>query len=66
MCEKVFSRAKEALSSCDVLMPYDPELPLKVTTDASPYRVGAVLAHVVEGHERPIAYASRTLNSAEK
>ena len=37
-----------------------------MATDASAYGAGAVISHVLaEGSERPIAFASRTLNSSE-
>ena len=50
-----------------MLIHYDPTKRLSLSTDASPYCVGAVLPHVVEdGSEMPIAYASRTLNVGEK
>ena len=39
--------------------------PFLLTTDASGYTVGAVLSQDTEKLQRPLAYASRTLNKAE-
>ena len=64
--EDVFEKAKELLMSADLLVHYDPEKPLLLACDASPYGVGVVLSHMVHGIEKPIAYASKTLNSAER
>ena len=62
-CDKAVERAKRELVSPRVLMHYTPKLPLRLTTDASAYGVGAVLSHVCEdGSERPIAFASRSLS----
>ena len=66
-CEEALGLAKQALVSSEVLMHYDPALPLRLATDASQYGVGAVLSHIdKQGNERPIAYASRTLTKAER
>jgi len=66
-CSAAFSKAKSLLSSAPVLAHYDPNLKLCLAGDASAYGVGAVLSHVYpDGSERPIAYASRTLNSSER
>lgn len=64
-CESAFIKLKSELCSDRVLMPYNPKLPVVLTTDASPTGVAAVLSHDVDGTDRPIAFASRSLSSAE-
>ncbi|XP_057677181.1 uncharacterized protein K02A2.6-like [Corythoichthys intestinalis] len=65
-CNKAFRNAKNALISSDVLTHFNPSYPIQLACDASPYGVGAVISHVFpNGNERPIAFASRTLNKAE-
>lgn len=66
-CEKAFREAKQLITSELALTHYDPELPVKLVCDALPYGLGAILSHVLsDGSERPVAFASRTLNSAGK
>ncbi len=50
-----------------MLTHYDPEKELFLDCDTSPYEVGAILSHKMEdGSMKPIVYASRSLNPAEK
>ena len=66
-CEDAFKEAKRLVTPEQVLAHYDPELPVRVACDASPYGLEAVLSHVMaDGSEKPVAFASRTLNRAEK
>ena len=54
------------LTSSALLAHYDPSQPLLLSCDASQYNVGAVLSQVCNGDEKPVAYASRTLTTAER
>jgi hypothetical protein len=62
---KAFRESQDSLTSDRVLVHFDPDRELLLCCDASPYGIGAVLQHRINGSERPIAYASRRLNKAE-
>ncbi|XP_053278106.1 uncharacterized protein K02A2.6-like [Pleuronectes platessa] len=65
-CEEAFKEAKRALVHSEALTHFNPDLPLQLACDASPYGVGAVISHIMpSGEERAIAFASRTLSKAE-
>ena len=64
--QKSFMEVKEALCSAELLV-HDPEKPVVLHTDASPYGIGAVLSHILpDQSERPIAYHSKVLSPAER
>ena len=55
------------LTPSSLLVHFDPKLKFNLTCDASAYGIGAVLAHVMlDGSEKPIEYALRSLTSAER
>ena len=61
-----FETLKLRLETAPILAIYDPSLPTVIDTDASQTGVGAIISQIVNGNERVIAYASRTLNQAER
>ena len=65
--EKAFQESKNLLQSSQLLVHFNPQLPITLACDASAFGIGAVLAHCMpDGTEKPIGYASRTLNKAER
>ena len=61
--QKAFDESKELLVSSDVLVHYKPELPIILSSDASPYGIGSVLSHrLPDGSDKPIAHVSRSLS----
>lgn len=65
-CSKAMSKIKDLIVSDLVLVHYDQNAPLTLISDASQYGIGVCIAHTYpDGRERPIAFASRTLNRAE-
>lgn len=65
--EQAFREVKQLLTSECLLVHFDPNKELLIACDASPYGLGAVLSHRgPDREEQPIAFASRSLNPAEK
>ena len=66
-CDRAFKETKRLITSEEMLTHYDPAQPIRLACDASPYGIGCVLSHTMkDGSERPIAFASRSLTSAER
>ena len=62
-----FEKAKQLLTSAQVLSHYDAKKRLIMLCDVSPYGIAAVLSHrMPNGNDRPIAFASKTLTPAER
>lgn len=64
--EKSFIDIKQALISAPILCSPDFSQPFTVQCDASDSGVGGVLVQNIDGCERVIAYASRSLSRAER
>ena len=65
--EKAFERSKELLLSSQVLVHFNPKLPIKLACDASDYGLGVVLSHeMANGTEKPVGFYSRTLSDTER
>ncbi|GBG86813.1 hypothetical protein CBR_g42096 [Chara braunii] len=62
-CETAFRHLKHALTHYEVLKLPDPDKPFIVTTDASQYGIGAVLAQQEGPKLRPVEYMSKKMSS---
>jgi hypothetical protein len=64
--EDAFNLLKRRLTEAPVLaLPRD-DAPTILDVDACDTGIGAVVSQIIDGEERPLAYASRTLNAAER
>lgn len=66
--EEAFEAVKRELGSERVLAHFDPEAQLVLSVDAGPGGLGALLAQRAPhgGVDRPLAFASRSLNASER
>ena len=66
-CDQVLITVKKKLLSSSLLVHYDIQLVIRMSSDASAYVISAVISHVFSnGMEHPITFTSHTLRSAEK
>ena len=65
-CDAAFCTLKERLTSAPVLAFPDFTQQFTLDADASTYGLGAVLSQTLDGKERVVAYASRTLTKTER
>ena len=65
-CDMSFEKIKQALISPEVMGYPNNHGSFYLDVDASGYGLGGVLAQMQEGREKVIAYASRSMNKAEK
>jgi len=63
-CQTAFETLKQRISSAPILAHFDVKAATIVSTDASASALGAVLTQLHNRAERPVAFASRALNSA--
>ena len=65
--EQAFNKVKEEIAKDCTTAFYDPSKRTRVTVDASPVGLGAILSQFdINGNERIVAYASRSLSKVEQ
>ncbi|HEV7736493.1 MAG TPA: reverse transcriptase domain-containing protein [Chlamydiales bacterium] len=64
-CQLAFDELKRSFISAPILTHWVPDAPIVVETDASDYALAAIISTYVDGDIHPIAFHSRTFNSAE-
>lgn len=65
-CQRCFEKSKQLILENNILELYDPDKPIVITCDASPYGVGCSLNHICGNAEKPVLFASGTLSNSEK
>ncbi|MCP4343164.1 MAG: DDE-type integrase/transposase/recombinase, partial [Desulfobulbaceae bacterium] len=65
-CQTAFDTIKQQIASPKCMVPFEPSRLTYLTTDASQVGLGALLSQVVDGKERPVSFAHKTLNEAQR
>lgn len=66
-CKRAVDILKDRLKTDSCLAHFNPRYKIKLTVDASPVGVGAILSQVSgNGNEAPIEFASRKLSDTEQ
>lgn len=65
-CQRAYDTIKSDVTSDQVLVHFNPNLPIILTTDASGSAVSGVLSHKLENNLKPIAFVSRALSKSER
>ncbi len=67
-CQKAFEQVVNSIASASHLAHFDTSAKATtvLTTDASSVALGACLSQIINGEERPVAFASRVLSSTER
>lgn len=63
--QAAFPPIKNEIASERILCHFDPKKKITLGTDASPFPIGAVISHVDNDGEWPIAFTSKTLTKTE-
>ena len=64
--QNAFDALKRKLTEAPILAYPSSEVIFKLDTDASNFGIGGVISQIQDGHERVIAYGSRSLTKAER
>lgn len=65
-CQIAYDKIKSDITSERVLVHFNPQLPIILTTDACDTAVAGVLSHEIDNEQRPIAFVSRALTKSER
>src|SRR5215212_3810604 len=65
-CQQAYQTLKDKLISAPILKTYDPEVAIRITTDASDFAIGAVLEQQFDDKWYPIAFELRKLSKAKE
>lgn len=65
-CQRTYELIKKYISSDQILVHFNPDLPIILSTDASNYAIAGVLAHEFPDKQvKPVAFVSRALSKSE-